>query len=75
VGALPQKDLHQGVKCGRQAAKGALAVSPGTREIHIHWALKPNAPFLSYDRTLKDYQAEYFRRYQILMHGESMDNH
>jgi hypothetical protein len=30
---------------------------------------------LSYDRAVKDYQAEYSRRYQILMHGEAVNNH
>jgi hypothetical protein len=52
-----------------------LVISPGTREIHIHWALKPNASDLSYERTVKDYKAEYARRYQILMHNGAVDNH
>jgi hypothetical protein len=70
-------DLNSASADGKdlQAANGTLAVSPGTREIHIHWALKPNAPYLSYDRAVKDYQAEYSRRYQILMNGEAADHH
>ncbi|MGD0680860.1 MAG: hypothetical protein ABR990_02320 [Terracidiphilus sp.] len=58
-----------------QAVNGALAVSTGTKEVHIYWALKHNASDLSYDRTVKDYKVEYARRYQILMHGEAVDNH
>jgi len=70
-------DLNSATADGKdlQAANSALAVSPGTRVIHIHWSLKPNAPYLSYDRAVKDYKAEYARRYQILMHGEAVDNH
>ena len=58
-----------------QAANGTLSVSPDTKEVHLHWTLKPNATYLSYDRAVKDYQAEYARRYQILMHGQAADNH
>jgi hypothetical protein len=70
-------DLNSATADGKdlQAANGALVVSPGTREIHIHWTLKPNASDLSYERTVKDYKAEYARRYQILMHSEAVDNH
>ena len=70
-------DLNSATADGKdlQAANGTLAVSPGTREVHINWTLKPNAPYLSYDRAVKDYQAEYSRRYQILMHGEAVNNH
>jgi len=55
-----------------QATNGTLAVSPSTKLVHIHWTLKPNAPSLSYDRAVKEYKAEYARRYQILMHGEAV---
>jgi hypothetical protein len=70
-------DLKSATADGKdlQAASGALVVSPGTREIHIHWTLKPNASDLSYERTVKDYKAEYARRYQILMHSEAVDHH
>jgi hypothetical protein len=70
-------DLNSATADGKdlQAASGALVVSPGTREIHIHWTLKHNASDLSYERTVKDYKAEYARRYQILMHSEAVDNH
>jgi hypothetical protein len=70
-------DLKSATADGKdlQASNGALSVSPGTKEVHIYWALKPNAPDMSYDRAVKDYKAEYARRYQILMHGEAVDNH
>jgi hypothetical protein len=58
-----------------QAIDGALAVSPGTKKVHIYWTLGPNASKLSYDRAVRDYKAEYARRYQILMHGEAGDIH
>ncbi len=31
----------------------------------------PNAPHMSYQRAVADYKAEYARRYQVLMHGET----
>src|ERR1035437_615170 len=70
-------DLKSATADGKaiQAASGALSVSSVTREVHIYWTLKPNASILSYERTVKDYKAEYARRYQILMHREAVDNH
>jgi hypothetical protein len=70
-------DLNSATADGKaiQAANGALVVAPDTREIHIHWSLKANTPDASYDRAVKDYKAEYARRYQILMHGEAVDHH
>jgi hypothetical protein len=53
-----------------QPVHGALAVSPGVKEIHLHWSVKANTPSLSYARAVEDYKAEYARRYQLLMHGE-----
>lgn len=66
-------DLKSATADGKaiQATNGALAVSPGTKQVHLHWVLKPNTPSLSYDRAVKEYKAEYARRYQILMHGEA----
>jgi hypothetical protein len=54
-----------------QPVNGALILSPQTRQIQFHWTLKPNTPQLSYDRAVKNYKAEYARRYQSLMHGEA----
>jgi hypothetical protein len=53
-----------------QPVNGALAVSPTTKELRLHWTVKPDAPQMNYARTVEDYKAEYARRYQILMHGE-----
>jgi hypothetical protein len=50
---------------------GALAVAPGTKEVALHWTVKAGAPSMSYDRAVKDYKAEYARRYQTLLHGEA----
>ncbi|MGB7549728.1 MAG: hypothetical protein WBM14_18480 [Terracidiphilus sp.] len=54
-----------------QAADGALAVPANTKEIRLHWSLKPDTPHMSYERAVEEYKAEYARRYQILMHGEA----
>jgi hypothetical protein len=53
-----------------QAAGGTLAVSAAAKEIRLRWTLKPNTPHLSYDRAVREYKAEYARRYQLLMHGQ-----
>lgn len=41
-----------------------------TKTVKLHWTVKANTPQMSYQRAVKDYEAEYARRYQILMHGE-----
>jgi hypothetical protein len=66
-------DLNSASADGRpvQAANGALILSPGTKELRLRWTVKPNAPRLSYERAVAGYQAEYARRYQVLMHGEA----
>jgi hypothetical protein len=66
-------DLKSATADGKaiEAANGALAVSPDTKSVQIRWTLKPNAPSLSYESAVRDYKAEYARRYQILMHGEA----
>lgn len=52
-----------------RAANGVLAVPPGTKEIVLHWTVRPTAPHLSYESAVDDYKAEYARRYETLMHG------
>ena len=52
-----------------QPVNGALAISPATKELLLHWTVKPDAPHMSYARAVEDYKAEYARRYQTLMHG------
>ncbi len=54
-----------------RAVNGALDVPAGTKVVRIAWARRPGTPAMSYERTVKDYEAEYARRYQILMHGEA----
>jgi hypothetical protein len=53
-----------------QPASGTLAVAPTTKELRLHWTVKPSTPPLSYARAVEDYKAEYARRYQTLMRGE-----
>ncbi|MGA8044523.1 MAG: hypothetical protein WCA37_17140 [Terracidiphilus sp.] len=48
---------------------GAVTVPATTKEIRLHWGIRPDAPNMSYERTVDAYKAEYARRYQILMHG------
>jgi hypothetical protein len=52
-----------------QAANSAVSVAPTTKELRLHWTVKPDAPQMNYARTVEDYKTEYARRYQILMHG------
>ena len=52
-----------------KASGGTLAVSAAAKEIRLRWNLKPNTPYLSYDRAVREYKAEYARRYRVLMHG------
>jgi hypothetical protein len=51
--------------------QGALTIPAGSRNLVLHWTVKPNTPQLSYDRAVAAYKAEYARRYEALMHGES----
>jgi hypothetical protein len=53
------------------ASDGTIALRPEAREIHLHWAIKPGTPHLSYERAVETYKAEYARRYRILMHGDA----
>jgi len=57
--------------CIEPCASGSISVAPGTREIRLHWAVRPNTPQLSYDHAVAAYKTEYARRYETLMHGES----
>jgi hypothetical protein len=52
-----------------QVLNGEVELPAGTREIHLHWTPKADAPQMSYARTVEEYKAEYARRYQLLMHG------
>ena len=50
---------------------GAIDLPADAREVRIHWVNGTNPPALSYERAVNEYRAEYARRYQMLMHGES----
>ncbi len=52
---------------------GVLLLSPDTRTVELHWTVKANTPRMSYQQAVKDYEAEYARRYQIFMHGKSAE--
>jgi hypothetical protein len=66
-------DLKSASADGRpvRPAQGALTVPAGTRTVELHWTVKSGTPQLSYDRAVAAYKAEYARRYQAWMHGES----
>jgi hypothetical protein len=51
------------------AVRNELVVSPTAKEIHLSWAVKADAPHLSYQRSVDAYKAEYARRYHELIHG------
>ncbi len=52
---------------------GELRLSPNARELRIEWAAIPSAPgaAMSYDHTVQQYKAEYARRYNAWMHGQT----
>ncbi len=52
-----------------KAVNGALALPATTKEVRIHWNVKPGTPQLSYAAAVDAYKAEYARRYNELMHG------
>ena len=51
------------------AAHNELVVSPTAKEVYLSWAVKADAPHLSYQRSVDAYKAEYARRYHELIHG------
>jgi len=42
----------------------AVTLPANTREVQIAWQKRSDAPALSYDNAVKDYKAEYRRRYE-----------
>ncbi len=56
-------------------ANGAISVPAATHTIDLRWAMKPETPRLSYASAVAAYEAEYARRYQELMHGETARKH
>lgn len=53
------------------ASDGTIALKPDSKEIHLHWTVRPDTPRMSYEQTVEAYKAEYAQRYEILMHGEA----
>ena len=51
------------------ATRGALTLPANAKELHLHWSRAPGAPNLSFVKAVADYEAEYARRYHLLMHG------
>ena len=66
-------DLESATADGKPVhpAQGALTVPASTRNLVLHWTVKPGTPQLSYDHAVAAYKTEYARRYEALMHGES----
>jgi len=65
-------DLKSATADGKTIAArdGALALAPGTRTLDLHWMVKPNTPHLTYDRAVAGFEAEYTRRYALMMHSD-----
>jgi hypothetical protein len=54
------------------AANKAVVLPTKAREVQIEWQKKTDFPALSYDNAVRDYQAEYRRRYdQWLQTGKN----
>jgi hypothetical protein len=57
--------------CLEPCTGGSISVPASAREVRLNWTVMPGTPQLSYDRAVAAYKAEYARRYEALMHGES----
>jgi len=53
------------------AREGMLRIPASTKDVHLHWTLRADAPRMSYQRAVDAYKSEYARRYNMLMHGEA----
>lgn len=53
------------------ATNGVIGVPAGTKVVRVKWHRASDAPALSYAGAVKNYEAEYARRYNVLMHGEA----
>lgn len=54
-----------------EATQGTLAVPAGTKVVRLKWHRRADTPALSYESAVKNYEAEYARRYQVFMHGDA----
>ncbi len=50
---------------------GAVAIPPDTRTVALRWRRRADAPSLSYDATVRNYEAEYRRRWDAWVHGRN----
>ena len=56
------------------AVSNQAVVLPGnTKQVQIAWQKKPDAPTLNYENALKDYRAEYRRRYEHWIKTDKMN--
>jgi hypothetical protein len=69
-------DVHSASADGKAVVvkNGALTVAAGTRQIDLHWTVKPNSLHMSYENAVAAYKAEYARRYRELVHGVKTGN-
>lgn len=51
------------------ATRGALWLPANAKELRLHWSRSVATPNLSFAHAVADYEAEYARRYRLLMHG------
>jgi hypothetical protein len=54
-----------------QAEGGAISVPAETKVVDMRWHRAEGTPALSYEDAVRNYEAEYARRYNVLMHGEA----
>jgi hypothetical protein len=54
---------------GVETANNSISIPPTARELRLRWTVKPGSAHLSYEKAVADYEAEYARRYEALMHG------
>ena len=64
-------DVRDAMADGRavRVQDGAVALAPGTRALELRWSRQPGAPALSYDAAVRDYTAEYRRRWERWIGG------
>lgn len=53
------------------ANNSTLSIPATAHQVQLRWTVLANTPRLSYQQAVTSYEAEYARRYQVWMHGES----
>lgn len=54
-----------------ETRNGVIEAPATTKVVRLKWHREGNTPALSYEGAVKDYEAEYARRYDELMHGKA----